>query len=161
MAHIIRDVKREELKTSARVVRESFKTVAAELNLTRENAPTHPSFTTVADLRKSLDDVSDFFGLFVGDIQVGFVVAEKAGDGLFYMKRLAVLPGHRHKGYGDKLVGYVIAHARKRGGKMLSIAIIDEHIILKDWYRAMGFVETSTSVYPHLPFTVCFMEKEI
>ena len=34
-------------------------------------------------------------------------------------------------------------------------------ILLKNWYMSYGFRETGTKAFPHLPFTVCFMEKEI
>ena len=45
------------------------------------------------------------FGLYVDGAQVGFVAAEKTGDGeVFYLDKLAVLPGQRHKGYGAQLV---------------------------------------------------------
>ena len=35
-----------------------------------------------------------------------------------------------------------------------------EIFVLKDWYGKLGFVEISTMKFPHLPFTVCFMEGD-
>ena len=102
-----------------------------------------------------------FFGLFLGDRQVGFVAIEKADDSLYYMEKLAVLPGYRHKAGGTGLVRFVLDYVKDRGGKTLSIGIIDEHTILKNWYQEFGFKEITTRKFPHLPFTVCFMEKDL
>jgi ribosomal protein S18 acetylase RimI-like enzyme len=101
------------------------------------------------------------FVLFSGDRQVGFVAIEKADNNLYYMEKLAVLPEYRHKGYGTRLVRFVLDYIKNKGGKKLSTGIIDEHTILKNWYKGMGFKEISTQKFPHLPFTVCFMEKEL
>lgn len=43
----------------------------------------------------------------------------------------------------------------------LSIGIINENKVLKQWYSSFGFNETGFKKFPHLPFTVCFMEKKI
>jgi len=157
----IREITDNELSRSARVIRDSFRTVAAEFGLTRENSPTHPSFTTVRQLRKLKDKGLMFFGLFLDDRQVGFVAIEKADNKLYYMEKLAVLPGYRHKGCGTGLVRFVFDYVKEGDGKTPSISIIDEHTILKNWYKESGFREISTRKFPHLPFTVCFMEKEL
>lgn len=75
------------------------------------------------------------------------------------MEKLAVLPEYRHKNYGAELVRFVFDYIRNRGGQKLSIGIIDEHTVLKYWYKELGFKEIGTQVFNHLPFTVCFMEK--
>jgi ribosomal protein S18 acetylase RimI-like enzyme len=77
------------------------------------------------------------------------------------MERLAVVPEHRHNGYGKELTDFVFKYASSQGGKKVSIGIINENIELKDWYTEYGFTETSIRKYDHLPFTVCFMEKRI
>jgi hypothetical protein len=52
----IREIPDEnELRNSARVVRNAFRTVALDFNLTRENNPTHPSFMTTGRLREDLN----------------------------------------------------------------------------------------------------------
>ena len=149
-----------ELVRSARVIRDSFRTVAREFNLTRGNCPSHPSFISVAALRDSAGKMA-FFGGFLGGAQVGFVALETATGTLYYMERLAVLPRHRHNGYGAQLVRFVEGRVETGGGKTISIGIIDESTVLKDWYRRFGFVETSTKRFSHLPFTVCYMEKQV
>ena len=150
-----------ELRESARVVRIAFKTVALELNLTRENSPTHPSFITTGRLREDRGKGVRFSGLFLGDMQIGFIAVEKDNTNLYYVERLAVLPEYRHRGYGAQLMQFAFEYIKTNGGKKVSIGIINEQTILKNWYKGLGFVEVSTREFTHLPFTVCFMEKAI
>jgi ribosomal protein S18 acetylase RimI-like enzyme len=162
MEDIIREIfDEDQIRVSAAVVRESFKTVAREFNLTKENCPTHPSLVTFDQLmglhRKGLR----FFGLFVDMAQFGFVAVERGDDTVYYMEKLAVLPQARHQGYGEQLVRFTVDYAAKQGAGKLSIGTIHEHTVLKEWYKSLGFVETGTKKFDHLPFTVCFMEKEI
>jgi len=148
------------LADSVAVVRYSFRTVAAEFGLTRENCPTHPSFVTFEQLNDLRLKGVRLFGLYADSRQVGFVAIEKASDDLYYMEKLAVPPEHRRYGYGTQLVRFVLDYVGNNGGNKLSIGIIDEHKVLKDWYRKLGFQEISTKKFTHLPFTVCFMEIE-
>ena len=151
---------REELKNSARVLRNAFRTVALEFNLTKDNCTTHPSFITTRRLLENGKKGAKFFGLFSEDRQIGFIAVEKADATLYYVERLAVLPEYRHMGYGKKLMEFAFKHIKVNGGKKVSIGIIDEHTVLKNWYKEFGFEEISTKKFAHLPFTVCFMEKE-
>jgi ribosomal protein S18 acetylase RimI-like enzyme len=149
------------ISDSARVIRNSFRTVAKEFNLTRENCPTHPSFITVGQLIELKKKGLNFFRGFLGETQVGFVALEKADEALYYMEKLAVLPDYRYQGYGQKLVEFAVDYVRSHNGKKISIGTIDEHAILKNWYKKLGFREISTRKFNHLPFTVCYMEIEI
>lgn len=148
----------EPLEESAEVIRASFRTVAEEFGLTEDSASTHPSFITDHQVEELRDNGLIFFGYYLTGKLVGFVAVEKADDTLFYMEKLAVLPEYRHRGYGLDLVKYALEYAKNRGGKTLSIGIINEHAVLKDWYKTTGFTETSVKFFPHLPFTVCYME---
>jgi ribosomal protein S18 acetylase RimI-like enzyme len=151
----------EELKTSARVVRNAFMTVALDFGFTRENNPTHPSFMTVRRLRRDGNRGVKLFGLFLGERQIGFIAVEKADAALYYIERLAILPRYRHRGYGRMLMEFAFEHIRTNGGAKVSIGIINEQTILKDWYKGLGFEEVSTREFAHLPFRVCFMERAI
>ena len=101
------------------------------------------------------------FGLHCDGVQVGFVAVEKATDDLYYVGRLAVLPSHRHRGLGRKLMDTACDCVSSNRGTTVSIGIIDKHAVLKKWYADYGFTETATRRFEHLPFTVCFMEREI
>ena len=103
----------------------------------------------------------EFFGLFLGSRQIGFVAVEKVDDTLYYMEKLAVLMEHRHRGHGRELVDFVIQYIKNDGGRILSIGIIDKQMVLKDWYKEIGFREMSTKEFEHLPFIVRFMDLSI
>jgi len=148
------------LESSVKVIRDSFKTVALEFELDEGNCPTHPSLITLDKLLE-LRGKAKLFGLFLNKIQVGFVAIEKADDKVYYLDKLAVLPEFRHKGYGGKLVEFVSSYAKKHDGQKVSLGMINESTVLKNWYQELGFQETETKNFEHLPFMVCFMEKSL
>lgn len=150
-----------EIRNSARIIRNSFTTVAREFNLTRTNCPTHPSFITVQQLTDLNKKGLMFFGGFLGKIQIGFVALEKADTELYYLEKLAILPYQRHHGYGHRLVEFAIDYVQEHKAKKISIGTIDEQTILKEWYQKLGFKEVSTKKFSYLPFTVCYMEINV
>jgi len=148
------------------VIRAAFQTVADEMKLTPENAPTNPAFMTAERLRKERARGVRMFALLSGDGPdagpAGFVALEPGRQpGVLYLERLAVQPGHRHHGYGRALVDHCFAEAHRAGAERISIGLIDEQAVLKRWYLDYGFTVTGTRSFPHLPFTVCFMEKAV
>jgi ribosomal protein S18 acetylase RimI-like enzyme len=149
------------LQESLRVIHDSFITVANDLSLTPGNAPTNPAFLAFEKLKEAVSKGVLFFGLFANARQAGLVAVEQAGDTTYYMERLAVLPEFRHQGFGVKLMDFVFEYVKNCGGHKVSIAVIDENQVLKQWYLKYGFRLTEVKRYPHLPFTVCFMEKLI
>ena len=158
----IREIANEkEMENSVKVIADSFCTVAVEFNLTKDNCPTHPSLVTLKQLTEMKRKGLKLFGLFEDDVQVGFAAVEKKKHKVFNLEKLAVLPEYRHKGYGGKLVEFAAEYAKNAEGEKLSIGIINEHTVLKKWYAAKGFKETSVVKFEHLPFTVCFMEKTL
>jgi ribosomal protein S18 acetylase RimI-like enzyme len=174
---VIKEIKTAAaIQKSAQVVRNSFKTVAEEFSLTRRIAPTHPSFVTSKQLSEIKDRGLVFYGLFVNQLQVsrlkitrpqvarlqvGFVAIEAAADGVFYLEKLAVLPEYRHGGYGRLLVKKVVDYVRENHGTKVSLGMINEHTVLKNWYIGLGFKETGIKNFIHLPFTVCFMDRDL
>lgn len=148
-----------EFEECAKVIRDSFITVADEFNITRENAPTNPAFAEADTLIKMKEKGIEMYGAYEDDKCVGFVAIQKAREGCFYMERLAVLPEYRHNGYGKDLIDFVFDYVKNHSGKKISIGIINKNRILKDWYIKNGFDETGKRVFKHLPFEVCFMDK--
>jgi ribosomal protein S18 acetylase RimI-like enzyme len=149
-----------DLEKCARVIRGAFATVAEDLHLTRENAPTHPSFIRLEKVRSSFLSGVAYFGLRLRGRMIGCVAVEKA-ENRCYIERLSVLPGFRRRGYGLSLVEHAIGYARNAGAARASVGIIDTQRTLRDWYVSMGFEVKELRAYDHLPFTVCIMEKEI
>jgi len=144
------------------LINEAFLTVAAELGLTPENAPTNPAFITEeAILEQARKKPTAFYGWYEGGELAGCYALEKANETTWYLERLAVRPSRRHAGLGGALLDDCLARVRKEGGEKVSIAIIDENVRLKTWYMEQGFAETGKKTFPHLPFTVCFMEKRV
>lgn len=134
---MIRQVTTEsELECSARVIRESFATVASDLALTPDNCPTHPAFTTPDKLAQMAEKGIKLFALYDDPTQIGFIAIEKASDEVYYIERLAVLPEHRHAGLGRQLMDFAFDYVRAAGGKTVSIGIIDENRTLKRWYES-------------------------
>jgi diamine N-acetyltransferase len=159
---MIREIANEdELETSVNVIADSFKTVAVEFNLNKENCPTHPAFITLKQLTEMKRKGLKLFGVFEGDANIGFAAVEKKKHKVYNLEKLAVLPDYRHKGYGGKLMEFAEAYVKNAGGEKLSIGIINGHSVLKKWYETKGFKETAVTKFEHLPFTVCFMEKTI
>lgn len=151
-----------EYDACVRIIRESFQTVAEEFHLTAENAPSHPSNTTPDIFRQAIAKGLRVFGLYHDGSPVGCIGVEKAADGaVWYIERLAVIPPFRHRGFGAELLDFACRLVRKLGGEKASIGIINEHTVLKNWYLDFGFREISVRRYDHLPFAVCFMEKNI
>lgn len=150
-----------ELKRSVDIIRVSFMTVADDYKITPETAPTNPAFMQLADLLRLKNRDIQMFGIFENEVQCGFVAIERAGAELFYMEKLAVLPDHRHRGYGKRLIDFVCDHVRQLGGSTVGIGIIADNTVLKEWYVRNGFGITGTKSFEHLPFEVCFMAKAV
>jgi len=150
----------DQLEELIIVLQASFGTVAEEFHLTRENAPTNPAFITLPALQESIARGLLMFGLFRDGELIGCVGIEDAKkNNLFFIERLAVLPQFRHSGYGKKLMDFAFATIKERNGKKVSIGIINENTVLKEWYQKLGFSPVAVKQFAHLPFTVAFLEK--
>jgi diamine N-acetyltransferase len=147
--------------TSVLVIRKAFRTIATRFNLTKENYPLHPSFMTLEILMERVKKGLLCFGLFDSDVQIGFVGAHPENAGLFHLEKLAVLPEFQRRGHGRLLVEHALSFAKKQGAKRISVELTDGSEALRRWYRKYGFQESETKTDPQLPFTVCFMEKDI
>lgn len=157
----IRRIGREELPACVRVIREGFGTVAAEFGLTQENCPSNGAFLTLERLEQAYEQGNLMFGLFAGAELAGFAQLAKAGRKVYELEKLAVLPRYRHEGFGAALLGYARGQAKALGAKKLTIGIIEENTVLKQWYLNHGFIKTGTKRFESLPFTVGLMELKL
>lgn len=72
------------------------------------------------------------------------------------------MPDYRHLGIGKELVNFAVDYCKKTlDSNKIKIGIVEENTVLKEWYKALGFVHTGTRKYEHLPFTVGFMELKL
>lgn len=146
-----------EFEAGAAVIRDAFITVAHDFNLTKETSPTNPAFIEAESLRAMHEKGVELYIAFEDGKPVGFAALEKADSRTGYLEKLAVLPDCRHKGYGKKLVDFIFHRAKELGLEQISIGIVNENTVLKNWYISLGFKETGLKTFPHLPFQVCFM----
>lgn len=144
------------------VINTSFLTVVGQFGITKENAPNHPAFIKPdAFLAGLKDKYVEFYAYERDKTIIGTVAVTRNKEGRYWIERLAVLPEFRHARIGSVLMEYGFERIKLLGGTQCSIAIVEENTVLKDWYKKIGFVETEVKKYDHLPFLVCYMEKEL
>ena len=157
----IRKAKNVDKNDLAKIIKQSFSTVAQRYNLTPENCPRHPSNYTEEWVKNDIDRGVVYFVIEENENKIGCIALEKANEETCYLERLAVLPEKRNKGIGQKLVTYFISEATGQGFKNIGIGIIEKQIELKNWYKKIGFYETGKKSFDHLPFEVCFMQYQL
>jgi N-acetylglutamate synthase-like GNAT family acetyltransferase len=158
---IIRDANEADIDTLVALLRSSFSDVAERFELTIENCPKNPAFCTKERIESDFDRGLRYYILENDGQSCGCIAIEKATPDVCYLERLAVLPQHRRKGYGEKLVKHIFEQAEKNGAKKVEIGIISADTKLKNWYGKFGFVQKGTKKFDHLPFIVAFLSAEI
>jgi ribosomal protein S18 acetylase RimI-like enzyme len=155
-------VEKGDLDKCLDVIRTSFKTVADEFGFTEENCPGHTSFMNLDRLERDFEFGNPMYAYEAEGRYIGFVALRAREDGSCEMKQLCVLPEYRHGGIGRELVDHAKRVAAQELNKdRLTIGIIDEGDVLKSWYAGLGFVQTGTQKFEHLPFKVGFMEMPL
>ena len=154
----IRPLSAEQLPQYADIIRRSFATVAKDFGWTRENCPSHTSFITDEKLADRIKEGYFQYGFFVGDTIFGFASLTNINDGVYEMNNVSILPEWRHYGYGKRLIDFCKDRVKEYGGTKITIEIVNDNTILKEWYVANGFVYKGISYMNNLPFTVGLME---
>ena len=159
---MIKPIDISNIPQAVEVIRKSFATVAKEFGLTEENCPKHTAFsTTIEKLQKHIDWGWLMYGFYDGECLAGYVAVSKeygTDRNAYEIHNLAVLPEHRHKKYGEKLLDFCKLKIKELGGVQINIGIIEENTILKNWYAQNGFVHTGTKKFDFFPFTCGYME---
>jgi len=157
----IREASPGDIATIAHLVTESNKDVAIRFGLNAENCPKHTSFCSESWVQVDLARGERYFILEENAEPMGCVAYENPSAGLAYLNRLSVLPAHRHRGFGARLVQHIIHLAHASGIETISIGVIGEHDDLQRWYRKLGFTDGETKRFPHLPFSVKYMSYRV
>lgn len=152
------EVPRTEAERLAAIVSESNKDVAVLFGLSGSNAPHHPSLCTSDWIRADYDRGERYFTYEDGKDLVGCVACERADEQTMYLNRLSVLPNWRHQGFGEQLVRHILELSCAEGATQVSVGIIADHSRLKNWYLQLGFEETGTRSFDHLPFDVTYLK---
>lgn len=157
----IRRATLEDAAALTEIIRRSYRDVAGRFHLDPENCPTHPSNCERDWVELDLSRGVSYFILSRGGMACGCVALERASPELAYLERLGVLPDRREAGLGRQLVEHALREARSSGAGAVSIGIIAEQWELRDWYRRLGFIETETRRFDHLPFEVAFLRYDL
>ena len=157
----IRQANEHDMSTLAALVSEANKDVAHRFGLNAQNCPKHPSFCTEAWIEADFARGERYFILEEAGKPAGSVAYERPGPGRAYLNRLSVLPGHRKRGAGARLVHYITQLAAEESVETISIGVIGEHDELKRWYEKFGFASGEVKRFPHLPFSVQYMAYSV
>ena len=154
---------KDNFKSLAKLLNDSFITVIDDFGITKDNCPSHNAFIDDETLKSKLIVDREFYQLEINGSSIGFIAIEKSKSekGTFYIEKVAVHPDFRHDGLGKQLMDFATKMIMALGGKRISIGVIDSNTKLKKWYNNQGYIETGVKVFDHLPFNVCFMDKRL
>jgi N-acetylglutamate synthase-like GNAT family acetyltransferase len=161
MTRTIRKAEKEDVFLLARLIRESFATVADRFGLTPENCPRHPSNCAPDWVSESMERGAVFYVMEAGGEPSGCIAVERVSREVCQLRRLAVLPGCRGQGMGSELVQHALSEAQRLGAERAELAAMAEDVELIGWYERLGFSLFKTQRFEHLPFTVAFMRREL
>ncbi|MGB7962578.1 MAG: GNAT family N-acetyltransferase [Propionicimonas sp.] len=150
------DVTEERHPECLAVLRVGFGTVAAEFGLTRANTPSNPAFWEVAEVARVVAKPMHLIAVEQAGEIVGcaFVGPARTLPQTWELRHLAVVPGARHRGYGEGLVGEAARRSRQAGAAQLRIGIVAENRRLAAWYERLGFISEGMRSVPGLAFAV-------
>ena len=160
---MIKEIAQDDLKECAKVIRDSFATVAAEFDITEENAPRFTAFATdEGRLNWHLNgEHRPMFGYVSDGRIVGYYSLLLLDNNECELNNLSVLPAYRHDGIGGKLLEHAFAKAEELNCTKMKLGIVEENTVLRKWYETFGFVHVGTQKFEFFPFTCGYMEKEI
>lgn len=158
---IVKVDSKKQLEICLDIIHKSFITVADDFDLTKGNCPSHTAFISLEKLKAQYLAGRAMFLYEKDGEKVGYFSLKKNSDAV-ELDNLAVLPSYRHLGIGKEMIVFAKEYASDRlHADKLTIGIIEENTVLRKWYENLGFVHTGTKKFPHLPFTVGFMEINI
>ena len=160
---MIKPVERDNLMECISVIRDSFKTVADEFGFTEENAPRFTAFATNADRLYYHFDVEKrpMFAFFDNEKIIGYYSLLIKENDEVELNNLCVLPEYRHRKIGEELLLDSIDRAKKLECTKMTLGIVEENTLLKNWYIGYGFQHIRTEKYDFFPFACGYKEKDI
>jgi GNAT superfamily N-acetyltransferase len=94
--------------------------------------------TAEADFHDAIAEGCLFAAEAPGGGAVGFAIAGEVG-GHAHLEEVSVDPAHGRRGVGEALVGAVIAWARARGHRAVTLTTLESVPWNAPWYRKLGF----------------------
>ena len=149
---------KEQLNICLDIIHRSFITVADEFGLTKDNCPNHTAFMHIDKLINQYENGADMFLYQHNGEYVGYFSLVNNGESV-ELNNLSVLPEYRHLGIGKDMIKYAKEYTvNNTSAKKITIGIIEDNTILRNWYSSLGFVHTGAKRFDGLPFIVGFME---
>ena len=160
---MIKSISEKDVAECVKVIRESFCTVAEEFGFTEENAPRFTAFATTKErLNWQLrGEHRPMYAFYDADNIVGYYSLMLKDNKECELNNLCVIPSHRHKKIGEKLLEHAFEMAKEFGCSKMNIGIVEENIVLRKWYEKFGFVHIGTQKFDFFPFTCGYMEKQL
>jgi Acetyltransferases len=143
------------------LLHESFYEIAQQLEITKENSKHNAVFITLEELQYDVSNGLELSGLYIDESLIGSIGIKRKDKDKYYIERLCIHPSYRHQKYGSTLLEYGKTVIFNRGGRIISIGIIDENMELKKWYIQNGYSEIEKKRVEYLPFSVCIMEYRL
>ena len=155
-------VEKNQYDELIQLLHESFGTVAEEFKNTKENSKNNAAFITKEELVEKINNGLLMFGAKLENELVGCIgIKQSKNKELFYIGKLGVKLKNRHNGIGKALLDYSVIEIVDMGGREISIGIIDDNVVLKNWYCKNGFIEYEIKDVEYLPFRVCLIKMII
>lgn len=155
---MIKQINQYEIDECVLVIKRSFKDIAEQLCITKENSPNYVLFSINSEkLKAQLDSGRLMFAAFEENKIVGYYslnIMDKECE----INNLCVIPECRHKGIGKKLLKHAIIKARESEINKINISIVEENSKLKKWYEDFSFTHTHTKKFDFFSFTCGYME---
>ncbi len=164
---MIKPIEQKDLTECAKVIRESFSTVADEFGFTVENAPRFTAFATTTErLAWHLTgERRPMFAYFDDKKIVGYYSLFLQENDECELNNLCVLPSYRHRKIGETLLKHSFQMSKEFGCNKMKIGIVEENQVLRKWYESFEFVHigTKNSISFRLPVDIwkgSFYEKK-
>lgn len=157
---MIKQVTRENIPECVSVIRESFMTVADELDLSAETSPGFTGFS-ISDERLYWQYDNEnrlMLAYFDNEKIVGYYSLLILDNNECELNNLAVLPGYRHRKIGEELLNDAFSRAKELKSCKMKISLVEENIRLRKWYEKHHFIHTGTKKLEQFAFTCGYME---
>ncbi len=98
-------------------------------------------------IQKQMEESPDFFlGAFLEGELVGCVIASFDGR-KGWINRVAVLPEHRRKGIGRKLISAAEEVLKKKGARIIGVLIFESNTSSLNLFKELGYTASRDIVY--------------
>jgi GNAT superfamily N-acetyltransferase len=153
----IREVNREEIPASAKILMEAFNQAAADFGL--------PLETDVGRIQSRLEEDIQMdvklLGAFLNGVQIGFAEVDAKDEEIFEVRQLSVLPEHQKQGCGQAMLDYAVALIRSLAGVAVVGAMIEGKQWMKDWLGQNGFWEEVSGQPEGFPCRISLLQKDL